>query len=203
MLMDKGLLTLRTEAGRQEQFLLRQCAIDDLDAIMRAQESVYSSLEQNHIFALTTREEISESLNIDFCIGAFCGGELAAFTLMVTNRLTYRNLGNYLGYTQDRLLHCVTYDTTFVLPDYRGFGIQRLFCAIRDKVAIELGAQEALATVSPDNTVSLKNIKANGFKILAEKTMYTGVQRYIVGKKLVDSAAEKGAKYEPWNISGS
>jgi hypothetical protein len=42
------------------------------------------------------------------------------FSLMITNRPTERNLGHALGRTGVRLKESVTYDSTFVLPEYRG-----------------------------------------------------------------------------------
>lgn len=201
MLTDAYQVSLKARNGRETTLLLRRCDAGDLSTIVQAQDFVISSLGRQHIFARTSEDEIAESLKTDFCIGAFSGSALAAFTLMVRNRKTPRNLGAYLGYSDEMLLRCVTYDTTFVLPSFRGYSIQRFFCKLRDEAAVEMGAAVALATVSPDNTVSLNNIMANGFEILTEKIMYTGVPRYIVGKKLVASTAEKGAINESRHLS--
>ena len=186
---------LRTELhnrhGQLCEFLLRRCNVEDLPAIADVQEQVISSLEERHIFARTSTDQIEESLRKDFCVGAFCGDKLTAVTIMVVNRVTPRNLGVHLGYDEDRLKSCATYDSTFVLPQFRGYGLQRLFCEMRDEEALRLGCKEALATVSPDNSVSLGNMRANGLEVLTEKVMYTGVRRYIVCKKLVKHTEER------------
>ena len=185
MLTEGREIELNNRLGEVRKLLIRRCGSEDLAAILDLQEKVIAALEEGHIFARTSEDELRESLCKDFCVGVFCGDELAAATIMVINRVTSRNLGVHLGYNKQQMCRCATYDSTFVLPRFRGYGIQRMLCAVRDEAALEFGCDEALATVSPDNSVSLNNMKANGFEILTEKIMYTGVRRYIVGKKLV------------------
>lgn len=164
---------------------IRQCNIDDLDGIISLQSMVYDSIAEKKTFVYSTVEELTESLETDVCIGAYHHNNLIAFTLMVTNPYSPRNLGFYLNYSQEQCLKCVTYDTTFVHPDYKGYGLQRLFIALKDGVAKELGACEALATVSPDNITSYNNLKASGFLTVDEKKMYGALNRYIMRKALV------------------
>lgn len=151
---------------------------------MGVQNKVIAGLSERHIFERTSDKQIEESLREDFCLGAFCEGELAAAAIMVVNRVTPRNLGVHLGYDEERLRRCATCDSVFVLPEFRGYGLQSLFCRLWDEAALELGCTEELATVSPDNLASLINLRASGFEILDENVMYTGVRRYIVGKEL-------------------
>ena len=51
-------------------------------------------------------------------------------------------------------------------------------------IAEKLGAEEVLATVSPENAFSLRNIISEGFEVVSEKNMYGGYRRYIVRKKI-------------------
>ena len=121
---------------------------------------------------------------MDYCLGAFSGERLAMFTLMIVNRATPRSLGHALGYDERRLRQTVTFDSTFVSPEHRGYGLQRLALALKEREAAALGAQEALASVSPGNTQSLHNLLAGGFEILTRQMLYGGLDRYIVGKAL-------------------
>ena len=191
MSTNERVTELKNRHGQSCELLLRRCNAGDFPALADVQEKVIASLEDGHIFARTSVEEIEESLREDFCFGAFSGGRLSAVTIMVVNRVTPRNLGVHLGYGEERLRRCATYDSTFVLPEFRGYGLQRMFCKIRDEEALRLGCDEALETVSPDNSVSLGNMRANGFEILTEKVMYTGVRRYIVCKKLIQQPEER------------
>ncbi|SHI22554.1 L-amino acid N-acyltransferase YncA [Sporobacter termitidis DSM 10068] len=164
----------------------RLCAKDDLEEIMALQSEVYENITAKEIFVFSTEDELSESLETDVCIGAYLFGKLIAFTLMVVNPNSLRNLGLYLDYSREQCLKCVTYDTTFIAPEYRGYGLQRLFITMKDAIARELGAREALATVSPDNAASINNLKASGFELAGEKKMYGGLKRYILRKSVTE-----------------
>lgn len=177
-------MALKNRQGDRRVFLLRRCDEKDFPAIVSVQDKVIAGLNKGHIFERTSDEQIEESLREDFCLGAFCEDGLAAAGIMVVNRVTPRNLGVHLGYDEARLRRCATCDSVFVLPQFRGYGLQSIFLRLWDEAALELGCAEELATVSPDNPVSLGNLRANGFEILDEKVMYTGVRRYIVGKRL-------------------
>lgn len=160
------------------------CKASEFDKIMALQKRVYDAVREKDTFVLTTGEELAESLELDTCIGAYQGTAPAAFTLMVTNPYSSRNLGLYLGYSPERCAKCVTYDTTFVDPAYKGFGLQRLFITLKDALARGAGAEEALATVSPDNEASLKNLLASGFSAASRKNMYGSYDRLILRKPL-------------------
>lgn len=167
------------------QVHVRQCRREELEEILRLQEYVYDTVTDKNTFVLSTREELAESLAADVCIGAYEHGRLIAFTLIVTDPDSPRNLGNYLNNSKARCHRCVTYDTTFVDPAYTGYGLQRTFLSLKNGIAVEMGACHALATVSPDNAVSLKNLRADGFEIADEKKMYGDRRRYIMRKTLI------------------
>lgn len=172
--------------GMQElRAVIRQCEKDELEEIIRLQSCVYGSITRKDTFVVSTEDELAESLDTDVCIGAYVNGRLIAFTLIVTNPYSPRNLGYYLNYSWERCHKCVTYDTTFVHPSCTGYGLQRVFLSVKDAIAADLGASEALATVSPDNAVSLKNLMNDGFEIADEKNMYGDRRRYIMRKTLI------------------
>jgi GNAT superfamily N-acetyltransferase len=164
--------------------LIRFCRKDEIDDILALQTRVYNSIKSKETFVMTTAEELAESLQVDVCIGAYHYGRIVSFTLMITYPFSSRNLGWHLGYTQEQCSKCVTYDTTFVDPSYQGHGLQRMFIKLKDKIAMNMGALEALATVSPCNNHSLRNMEANGFKITARKPMYGDYDRLILRKQL-------------------
>jgi hypothetical protein len=175
---------LERKDQRELRLNVRFCRTDELEDILLLQKLVYDGISDKDTFVLTTAEEFAESLDFDVCIGAYDGEVLVAFTLMVTYPYSTRNLGLYLGYDQERCAKCVTYDTTFVDPAYKGYGLQRMFIRLKDQVAIRLGAEEALATVSIDNSASLNNLRASGFGIVGRKKMYGGFDRLILRKML-------------------
>lgn len=176
---------LKNSAGAALNVQIKECRADEHLDIVRLQNRVYEGINNRETFVLTTDEELSESLDKDICLGVYFEGSLIAFTLMVSNRRSPRNLGYQLDYSDDLCQKCVTNDTTFVHPDYKGFGIQRCLLGLKIDIALGLGADEILTTVSPENTISLKNIISEGFEIATKKAMYGGFERYILRRTLI------------------
>ncbi|NLA85687.1 MAG: hypothetical protein GX847_00065 [Clostridiales bacterium] len=176
---------LKKSGADSRRVLIRRCAKEELSDIIRLQKHVHDTIAHKDVFVLTAEEELAESLASDICLGAYNDGCLIAFTLIITTPDGPRNIGRHLNYGRERCRKCVTYDTTFVHPSYTGYGLQSIFLSIKNALAARMGACEALATVSPDNTVSLNNLKAAGFEIAGEKTMYGERRRYIMRKSLV------------------
>jgi hypothetical protein len=212
MLLPEGsAVVLRSKSGRAIEPAVVLCRPDRLGDITALQDKVYGRIQDKDTFVLTTPQELAESLELDYCIGAFIEDRLIAFTLMVSNRPGRRNLGCAGGDDPLDAVRSVTYDTTFVDPDYTGYGLQRFFIALKDKLALKLGAVEAYATVSPLNTVSLNSMRSSGFVIVDEKRMYGGYGRYILCKPLADLARgcspigspiseDKEGIFEKWNL---
>lgn len=175
-------ITRNRKNGDSKEFRIRLCGPADLDEILLLQDEVKRSIAKDDIFVMDTRGELQESLELDCCIGAYADGRLAAFSLSIANRITDRNLGRKLGAPDEELKNYVTYDTTFVHPDYRGYGLQQYFMPIKDEDARERGALFALCTVSPDNPHSLHNTTSTGFQVIRKCVMYGGVERYILKK---------------------
>lgn len=177
-------ILLNHRSGAQRVFTLMRCRTDHLEVIERLQDRVLTCMHDSSLFVPETREELMESLESDYCLGAFFEGELAMFTLMITNRPTERNLGHALGWSDDYLKKVVTYDSTFVAPEFRGYGLQRLSYPYKKAEALRLDAKEALASVAPENSHSLNNLLSQGFDILDRRLLYGGRDRFILIKHL-------------------
>ena len=183
--MDEETLSFFKKNGSKIELTIKRCGTEHIEDIISLQNRVYGCIKDKNTFVSTTIEELTDSLLLDACFGAFFNDSLIAFTLMVVNRECSRNLGIYLDYEPEKRLQCVTYDTTFIDPQYNGYGLQRFFIALKDSCARDLGATQALATVSPDNTFSIQNLLSSGFEIAAEKPMYGGFRRCILRKALI------------------
>lgn len=161
---------------------VRLVRMDEVDLVMELQARVHACMPDPSLLALTDREEVEESARLDVCLGIFDGERLAAFALMVVNRESaHRNTGQKNGLPPEE---CVSFDTAFVDPDYRGMGLQRRLLQAREEIALQLGAKYALVTVSPANEFSLRNILNQGFEIIARKQLYGGLDRYVLKKDL-------------------
>lgn len=164
------------------QLVVRLVTPDEVDKVMALQRRVHENMPDPSQLAETGRDEIAESTRLDVCLGVFDGDRLAAFALMVANRESpSRNTGQKNGFIPRE---CVSFDTAFVDPDYRGLGMQRYLLQARDEIAVQLGAKYALVTVDPKNEFSLRNILSQGFEIIARKQLYGGLDRYVLKKDL-------------------
>lgn len=162
---------------------LRTLRPDEVDIVLALQSRVHENMPDPSLLAETDRDEIAESVQLDACLGAFDGARLAAFALMVVNRESARrNTGQKNGLNP---LECVSFDTAFVDPDYRGLGLQKYLLDAREEIARQLGAKYALVTVDPKNEFSLNNILSRGFEIIARKQLYGGLDRYVLRKDLL------------------
>ena len=175
----------RKNGADPERFLLRFAGKEDIAGIQKLQDAVYDALPDKSIFMKDTEEEISTSIDLDWClVTEAADGRLAAYTVVVANRISPQNLGHYLDYSEEEMRECVTYDTTYVHPDFRGYGLQRLFIPMKDEAGRSMGARWALCTVAPDNTHSLSNVNALGFEVIGRKEMYGGKDRFVLRKEL-------------------
>lgn len=175
---------LKCFSGRngEKQLLMRAVDASEAEQAMDLQRRVWLAMPDPSQLAETSIDEMRESAAADMCLGLFDGDRMAAFSLMVVNRESEcRNAGQKNGYVPEL---CVTFDTVFVDPDYRGLGLQRFFFELQAKIAVELGAEYAFATVAPQNAFSLNNMLACGFGILDRKLLYGNRDRYIMMKKL-------------------
>ncbi|MBQ6583495.1 MAG: hypothetical protein IJH77_06710 [Mogibacterium sp.] len=175
---------LRKKSGQEEVFLIRRCCPEDYGQIVALQDTICEGMPDDGVFVRIGNDHFAESLREDYCIGAYCGEEIAAFSLMVVNRRSKRNYARYAGYPEERMEHCVSMDLTMVHPDYRGYGLQRLFTEYREEEAIRLGATEAFVTISPGNVHSLANLTASGYEIIRTMDLYDGHPRHILRKYL-------------------
>lgn len=165
-----------------EKLTVRKMRMDEAQLAMDLQHTVWRSMPDPAQLAETTLDEIRESMTEDICLGVFDGETLAAFSIMVVNRASEtRNAGQKNAYPPEE---CVTFDTIFVHPDYRGLGLQRRLFAWQAELAVKLGAKRIFATVAPQNEYSLNNMLACGFEILDRKLLYGNRDRYIMMRQL-------------------
>jgi ribosomal protein S18 acetylase RimI-like enzyme len=203
------MITVVNRSGKELELLLRRCTADDLDQVVALQDRVVQKIASDMraekadpavddlkhfhgqdmrsaaLFISDPREELEFSLKNDFCYAVFDGDLMVGFSLMISGGIGEKNLGNVLGYDEERLSKCVNFETTFVDPAYRGYGIQRMFTEVRTCEALSIGATEALTSVSPDNAKSMANLEANGFVPVKEVVIYFGLTRLIMRKDLM------------------
>ena len=163
----------------------RRAVPEDIDAVMKLQQDIMEALPDKDLYAPFSSEESIGQLEHDICYMAECNGEVAGYSVLIPNDPDNpENYGKLFNYDRDRLAVTCSLDLTMVAPKYRGLGLQRIFNKLRLGQAIEMGAKEALTTISPDNPYSYRNFLVLNFEILETREMYGGKQRYILHKYL-------------------
>ena len=174
-----------TISGKGEPLFIdfRRATPDDLDKVLALQDEIVEALPDKDLYATFSEEESLNQLKTDICIIAECNGEVAGYSVMIPNDPDNpENYGKYFGYDREQLAKTVSMDLTMVPPKYRGYGIQRIFNKLRLGMASEMGASEALTTISPDNPYSYRNFLVLNFEIVDERELYGGKRRYILRK---------------------
>jgi len=151
---------LKTVSKNGKTLSIRKTALSERENILSLQREVVNAIANKEWFVEITADEITESADMDFIIGAYDGARLVAFSLTVLNRDCDRSVGKKYGFDPEK---CATFDSVFVHPEYRGFGLQQAFIELAKQKARENGATSLWATVSPYNIYSHRNCEQRGF----------------------------------------
>lgn len=118
---------------------------------------------------------------------AFDGDELIGIRLTYKPELDKENHGYDLGYSERELNSIAQFHGTIVKDDtrYKGIGYElvKINCAELFKKGFEI----ILATVHPENYVSINMLLKNGFEQKKLVTKYSNLPRYIFEKRKLQS----------------
>lgn len=168
-----------------EKFNFRRCTIDDLDSVCELQEKAFGVITNPEILRRNSREALASCLmEPHYTLGAFYGGELAAFMVLFIGGDTEENLGLDLGLSGEELLLTANMKLVIVSPDFRGNGLQCILTKKLEAIAKGEGFHTLCATISPKNIYSIKNFEACGFNYHSRKTKYGGLERNIYCKNI-------------------
>ena len=171
--------------GEPTKITFRRAVSEDIEAVMTLQQHIMDALPDKDLYSPFTREESESQLEHDICFMAECDGEVAGYSVLIPNDPDNpENYGKHFNYDREKLAETCSLDLTMVEPKFRGLGIQRIFNKLRLGIAIDMGAKEALTTISPDNPYSYRNFLVLNFEIVEQREMYGGKQRYILRKYL-------------------
>ncbi len=179
-------IELMNGRGVPTKFHIRRAYIEDLDLAREVEQIIMDALPDKDIYAPFTLEETIDQLENDYCYMAFAeNGEIAGFSVLIPNNREDQsyNYGKYFDYDEEHLSRTASMDLTMVVPKYRGHGLQRLFNKLRIGQAIELGATEAITSISPSNPYSYNNFLILNYEIVDKRKLYGGKDRYLLRKE--------------------
>lgn len=172
--------------GEPHTFHIREADMNDFDTFLKLQDIIMDALPDKDIYAPFTDEETRDQLENDCCWLAFAeNGDVAGVSVLVPNTKEDQsaNYGHHFNYDEEHLKRTASFDMTMVVPEYRGYGLQRLFNKIRIAKAIELGATEGITSISPMNPYSYNNFLILNFEIVDRRELYGGKDRYLLRKE--------------------
>ena len=172
--------------GEPHTFHIREADMNDFDTFLKLQDIIMEALPDKDIYAPFTDEETRDQLENDFCWLAFAeNGDVAGVSVLVPNTKEDQstNYGHHFNYDEEHLKRTASFDMTMVVPEYRGYGLPRLFNKIRIAKAIELGATEGITSISPLNPYSYNNFLILNFEIVDRRELYGGKDRYLLRKE--------------------
>ena len=165
---------------------IRTCTTSDVDSIYNIQNIVIDNFkeEEKGYFLPFKKETYSRIVNAPIndgeIYGAFIDDKMVAWIfLSVSNRM--KELKQMIPNLEGS---CADIDGVIVLPEYRGYGLQKILVKHLEKMAREKDIENIIAEVTFGNVYSLRNLNDLGYE---EQTWYQkdeNIKRYILLKKL-------------------
>ena len=146
-------------------------------------KEVYEGLENKDYFALGNESHLEKD---GYLYKAYFNltGELASVFALLFPHLTEENLGYDIALDKEELEYVAIADVAATRERYRGNKLQqRLMMAGEEDLRV-LGYRYIMCTIHPDNEPSLNTALGLGYQIMVTKTMYGGLIRHILMKKL-------------------
>ena len=169
-------------------FSIRRLTRQDLEQIMKVQETVIAHLENKKILSPLGKKDFEYILaGNGLMIGAVDRGELIAFRALLFPPIHGEgHLGLDAGLPESELPKVIYQEISNVLPAYRGNRLQKLLARLITQKLDDMGHpyRYVCATVAPFNIPSLKDKFAQGMIIAALKEKYGGLLRYVFVKDL-------------------
>lgn len=177
----------------EKSITIKKCTISDVDSIYNIQNIVIDNFkEEEKGYFLPFKKDtylriVNDPINDGEIYGAFIDNKMIAWIfLSVSNRM--KELKQMIPNLEG---NCADIDGVIVLPEYRGYGLQKILVKHLEKMAREKEINNIIAEVTFGNVYSLRNLKDLGYE---EQTWYQkdkNIKRYILLKKLGEAKNDK------------
>lgn len=170
----------------KDNIILKIANKEQANEIHNVMEEVYNCLEDKSLYVCDDLESVKEHIeNNGFAVIA-CNSDskiVASFIARYPMQ-SEDNLGRDIGLKEEQLEKVVHMESTVVLPEYRGRGLQSSMLQYGEKLIDKSKYKYLMATVSPDNKWSYNSFEKNGYKLMITKEKYGGLMRRIYLKEL-------------------
>lgn len=153
--------------------------LNDVEDILKLQDSVYEYLEQKEVLEKLSREEFETGVKQGFVVGVFDDGKLIALRTMYIPSLDEdEHLADDAAVSRERSIYS---EISLVNPDYRGKKLQTRMGEYLLELVKDSGEfDHVFSTVMPTNLASLKDKFKLGFKIMSTRLKYGGKRRHVL-----------------------
>ena len=168
-------------------FNFRLADVDDLSDIMELMNQTRDTVCPKEWFVEDTEDSVRHILSGNgFIILAIPqdSEEMAGFFIIKFPGLSEENLGNWIAFSDDKLLLSAHMESTAVYPAFRGYHLQAQMAAEAEKLLIKMPYHYLFATIHPDNHYSMKNMLSRDYHVIKKAKMYGGLDRAILLKKI-------------------
>lgn len=170
----------------KNDIVLKVATKDQADEIYSVMDEVYNRLEDKSLYVCDDLEYVKSHIeNEGFAVVA-CNN-----TSRIVGSFIFRypmhsedNLGRDIGLEEEQLKKVVHMESSVVLPEYRGRGLQLSMLQYGEELIDQSKYKYLMATVSPDNKWSYNSFEKNGYKLTITKEKYNGLMRRIYLKEI-------------------
>lgn len=184
------ILQQTTDGPVEKQYEMAYLTRDHIDQVLKLQQLVYESMDDQQKFVPDPREFFEEVALKDGkgrMIGVFVEGEMIAARSISFPGLSYENLGWELHLDEEDLKRVCHLEASMVRPDFRGNHLQGVMLKPTMEYLQQAGYCMILCTISPFNYPSLKNVMDAGLLIRDVKVRggaYGGKLRFLLALNL-------------------
>ena len=162
---------------------LRQCTINDLQAVVELNETIYDNLPDKTVLRHNSHEMIASCLEEpNFTLGYWDGDLLVAIGVLYVPQCLAEDhfhdldlIGDYRSANQKLFL---------VREGYRGQGLQQKLIHELEKIALSRGYNLLCTTCAPNNDFSINNFLKEGYIYAKTEEKYGGLMRNLYYKIL-------------------
>jgi hypothetical protein len=190
-LISTGMIKQQTADGPVDRmYEMKYLDMADIDEVLELQQMVYDSLDDKQKFVTDPRTFFEETALVagkGMMIGVFVEGRMIAARSISFPGLSQENLGLELHFEEEDLKKVCHLEASMVLPEFRGNHLQAVMLKPTLAYIQQEGYCIVLATISPYNYPSLKNVMDAGLVIRDLKARgenYGGKLRFLLALNL-------------------
>lgn len=172
------------DSAMQGTFLIRKADETDVVGIMKVMNEAQGDKEHPDWFVADNEDYIHAHLKEHgfVVVAESSEEEIAGFFLIKYPENKEDNLGTYLDFDEEQLVHVAVMDSAVVGNTYRGNGLQgRMLEAAENFLNLE-EYYYLMCTIHPDNQFSRHNMENHGYEVKKIALCYGGLPRCILLK---------------------